>query len=101
MPRRIAELINIKELYLSTNKIKIIPSEIGALKKLEIISFAENQLTDLPKEIYELKNLKEVYLHSNLFTKEKVQEIKQMFIKHLPHTKLSINADEAEDESGQ
>ncbi|EMO57906.1 leucine rich repeat protein [Leptospira santarosai str. CBC1416] len=58
---------HLQKLYLSSNKITILPKEIGKLQKLEYLYLEVNKLTTLPQEIGQLRNLKVLYLdHNNL-----------------------------------
>jgi class 3 adenylate cyclase len=56
---------NLKELYLQNNELKLLPSHIKNLKKLEILNLDSNNITNLPQELGELTNLQELRLNNN------------------------------------
>jgi hypothetical protein len=68
--RRTSYLYNIESLSLTTiyiggNKINHVPTEISALKELQVISFSCNEGNlVLPKELCSLHKLKKLYLYS-------------------------------------
>ncbi len=57
--------LNDDEINNLRNKIKILPKEIGQLKKLAYINLRDNKIKTLPKEIGQLTNLKELHLEEN------------------------------------
>lgn len=61
-------LPNLKELYISRNRLTNINIEASAfegLKKLEILMFEDNNLNSVPFAVYSLKNLKKFNMKSN------------------------------------
>ena len=64
-PSEISTLSNLKELYLSHNKIDELPPQIASLTKLEILDLSVNKLTTIPYEIGNLYQLRELLLYRN------------------------------------
>ena len=56
----------LRQLYCYKNKIATLPSSIGHIGTLEILSIANNKLTSLPEEIGGLSNLQELYVGGNV-----------------------------------
>ena len=69
MPKSIGNLVNLRELKLDTNDLRLIPEEIGKLHNLERLSLSNNFLDDLPKSFADLKQLKCLHLSNNRFEK--------------------------------
>jgi CCR4-NOT transcription complex subunit 6 len=55
----------LEKLYLNHNKLKVLPSAIGQLRKLTHLDLSGNDLNELPEEIGMLTNLKKLYLFDN------------------------------------
>ena len=51
----IAELYNLRGLYLSNNQMKEIPKEIGQLVNLQYLDLSNNQIKEIPKELEHMK----------------------------------------------
>ena len=51
----IKEILNLKILEVNLMKIKEIPKEMGILKELEHLNFANNEIKEIPKELTNLK----------------------------------------------
>ncbi len=93
---RIAELVNLEQLYLGKNQLASLPPEIGGLKNLKILSVQYNKLDTLPDEIGNLENLEQLWLDQNQLTYlpetmgslKKVQVLKVQFnwLDSLPQT---------------
>ena len=69
IPKEIGKIINLSELYLSSNQLKYLPKEIGDLTNLKILLASYNQLVELPKEIGNLNKLVRLLLANNKLTK--------------------------------
>ncbi len=65
LPPEIGQLTNLTELDLGDNQLSVLPPEIGQLTRLEWLSLDNNQLSELPPEIGQLTNLTELDLRSN------------------------------------
>jgi len=66
--RSIYELYKETKLDLSFVGLRKLPSEIGNLSNLRILSLDYNQITALPPEIGNLNNLRELWLYNNQIT---------------------------------
>ena len=95
LPNRASKFKSLKIMYLSSNNIKSISSEIKHLQNLEELSFAENQLENIPEELFELKNLKEVILSSNKFSEATIKTIREKFKAKPPNTLLVLSEKKA------
>ncbi len=65
IPHEIAQLSQLKELYLNGCEIEKLPPEIGKLTRLRVLELNRNKLTYLPKEITYLKKLEVLGIDSN------------------------------------
>ena len=79
-PRDILKLKNLKELYITHNKIKNIPEDISKLTKLEKLNLCNNEITNLPKSITYLEKLKELEVFGNNIQKipEEIGNLKNL-----------------------
>ena len=77
MDDNIITINNKTKLYLNSNWIISIPSEIGQLINLQEIYLYNNQITSIPSEILQLINLQELCLSNNQITSTS-SEIKNM-----------------------
>lgn len=66
VPVEIFKFTNLRELYLSKNRITKIPAEIGTLTKLEIVDFSRNKLESFPDEITKCTKLKKLIANNNI-----------------------------------
>jgi len=73
---QIGQLINLKVLNASDNKMTGVPAEIGQLQKLEVLDLSNNQLTGLPNELGNLQNLKVLNLSGNQYSQQDLDYIK-------------------------
>jgi leucine-rich repeat protein SHOC2 len=64
LPPNLAQLIQLKNLYIENNKLIFIP-EIGCLIQLEDLSLENNEITLLPESFSNLKQLKSLNLNRN------------------------------------
>ncbi|HEY9629419.1 MAG TPA: leucine-rich repeat domain-containing protein [Coleofasciculaceae cyanobacterium] len=65
LPNAIAQLRNLKELYLSSNQISAIPDAIAQLTNLTVLNIWDNQISAIPDAIAQLTNLTVLALSSN------------------------------------
>jgi leucine-rich repeat protein SHOC2 len=65
IPTEIGQLKKLRRLLADRNKIATLPKEIGDLIALEELVMNRNELTELPKEIGNLTNLRRIDLWSN------------------------------------
>eukprot|EP00741_Cyanophora_paradoxa_P015980 tig00000042_g15426.t1 len=64
----LAKLTNLQRLYVSSNQLAALPTEIGRLAALEELYVWNNQLAALPPEIGRLAALEELYVWNNQLT---------------------------------
>jgi len=64
-PMEILQFKNLKELYMSKTKLRVIPAEIGQLTELEIVDFSKNKLLALPSELFNCLKLKKIIANQN------------------------------------
>ncbi|XP_015604471.1 plant intracellular Ras-group-related LRR protein 5-like isoform X2 [Cephus cinctus] len=69
LPIWIAELHNIKNLYLYGNRIHNLPEQFGAVRQLTVLDLSANQFQSVPGCIGELSNLKSLLLNDNSIKK--------------------------------
>lgn len=65
LPPEIGSLINLETFYLTNNKLKSLPAEIGLLSKLKMLDLHNNRLKNLPPEMGLLTDLESLYLGCN------------------------------------
>ncbi|SFN55665.1 Leucine-rich repeat (LRR) protein [Izhakiella capsodis] len=85
----------LEKLYLSSNKLSVLPDNIIRLKKMNLLYIDDNLLTEFPREILNMRNLETLNLHKNKLTElprdiaglEKLQilELNENEIIKLPH----------------
>jgi len=82
IPKEIGNLLNLRRLILSDNQLTEIPKEIGNLTNLQSLSLSNNKLTEIPKEIGNLTNLEYLFLKYNKLTEipKEVRVIKGLII---------------------
>ncbi|HYG50282.1 MAG TPA: leucine-rich repeat domain-containing protein [Flavobacteriales bacterium] len=67
-PVEIFKFTNLRELYMSKNRLSAIPAEIGTLTKLEIVDFSRNKLESLPHEITKCVKLRKLIANNNIIS---------------------------------
>lgn len=65
IPPEVFEMTDITSLWLCHNKITVVPSSIGDLKRLEVLSLQSNLLTNIPPEVCLLERLTTIHLQGN------------------------------------
>ena len=68
IPSTIGKLTELKILSVNDQLIKVLPNEIGQLKNLEVLHIRNNQLEQFPVSIKECNSLKELDIKANLIT---------------------------------
>lgn len=68
LPPEIGNLVNLTKLVAFDNKLTELPSEIGNLKKLKSLGLPDNKLNSLPEEFYDMTSLENLFLSSNQLT---------------------------------
>lgn len=76
LPRNYENLFNLEILYLGGNRIVNVPAELSQLKRLTSLNLSDNQLTILPTKLNLLKNLRTLSLHGNELTTLPIELIK-------------------------
>uniref|UniRef100_A0A0N5AV00 Leucine-rich repeat-containing protein 40 n=1 Tax=Syphacia muris TaxID=451379 RepID=A0A0N5AV00_9BILA len=67
LPSTIGTFVNLKQLHLSNNELSALPDDIGLLKKLEVLSLDNNELSTLPDGFVGLSSLAILKLSHNKF----------------------------------
>lgn len=80
LPSSIGNFENLKELYLTENRLNSLPESIGDLKSLEKLNLSDNHLVNLPSKIGNLTNLKELHLNHNVIQNlpESISKLKKL-----------------------
>lgn len=60
LPEEVGELLDMRNLCISSNRLSSLPSSLGKLLLLEFLYANGNRLGSLPEELSELVNLKKV-----------------------------------------
>lgn len=68
IPETVSEMKNLEGLFLAYNQLTYLPSSIGQLSALSILSLSSNNLRSLPESIVELRRLSLLYLAHNQLT---------------------------------
>jgi len=64
----LASLVKLEYLYLNSNQLKMVPSDISSLTNLIVLYLNNNQLTELPLQLISLTKLTKLYLENNRIT---------------------------------
>lgn len=65
LPRNYEQLQRLEILYLGGNQLKVIPDELCQLRSLTSLNLSNNMINYLPNNIAKLKNIKNLSLHGN------------------------------------
>lgn len=76
LPRSYEKLEKLEILYLGGNKIKTVPNELAQLKSLTSLNLSDNLLTLLPVSLANLKKLRTLALHGNGLTTLPIELVK-------------------------
>jgi len=57
LPKELAAMVTLQELYLAGNKFQSIPPQILELHKLQILQMGKNKITEIPRDIVKLQKL--------------------------------------------
>jgi Leucine-rich repeat (LRR) protein len=68
LPESFGQLISLKELEISNNKLTTLPESFGQLKALQTLTIDENQLATLPESLGDLRSLQSLSLRDNQLT---------------------------------
>lgn len=86
----LGKLDALKELYLSHNKLKIIPDSVRYLKSLKVLILDNNMIEELPEDIGDLEKLEWLFLKHNEIKKlpESIGRLQALEQLHLNHNQL-------------
>lgn len=70
IPLEIGRLVNLLELYLNDNQIKMLPASVCELKKLKLLDMSNNALKELPVNFGNLANLRKLNVLGNKSLKQ-------------------------------
>ncbi len=85
-PVEACDLVQLNQLILKNNKIKVIPTDIKRLVNLKRLDLSKNQLTELPVELGDLKELNTLILKGNPLNSGEVEKIQKL----LPDCNIKI-----------
>ena len=75
LPAEIGKLRNVERLHVNNNMLESIPTEVWNMKALQELRCDSNRLKGLPTGVLSMRNLQEAFLNNNLFlTKENIAE---------------------------
>ena len=91
LPSSIANLKDLRALYLINCQLDSLPPQIGELKSLDLLDLSGNQLTQIPPQIGDLKNLTKFDLTSNQLAKlpPQIGELKKLIKLDLGSNRLT------------
>jgi hypothetical protein len=84
IPEAIGNMVQLKNLVLSENKIQALPESIGKLINLKTLYLFQNQLTLLPESLSNLTGLQWLGLTGNMISAKAIRELR----KALPSTRI-------------
>lgn len=76
LPRSYEQLSNLEVLYLGGNQIKCVPEELSQLKRLSSLNLSNNLISSLPTSLARLRNMTSLYLQGNNLTTLPVELVK-------------------------
>lgn len=76
LPRTWEQLSQLEVLYLGGNQIKCVPDELSQLKSLSSLNLSNNLIGSLPSSLARLKNMTSLYLQGNNLTTLPVELVK-------------------------
>lgn len=76
LPKNYENLQRVEILYLGGNQLKAIPDELCQLRNLSSLNLSNNQITSLPNNIAKLRNIKNLALHGNDLTTLPIELVK-------------------------
>ncbi len=77
-PIEACDLVQLNQLILKNNRIKVVPADIKKLVNLKRLDLSKNELTQLPAELGELKELKTLLLKGNPLNSGEVEKIQKL-----------------------
>lgn len=91
LPSEIAQLTDLRELWLQDNQLTALPEAIAQLTNLQTLRLNDNQLTTLPEAIIQLTSLQGLYLHSNQLTTlpEAIAQLSNLHTLYLDNNQLT------------
>lgn len=84
IPDAIGDMVQLKSLILSENRLQAIPESIGMLTNLKILYLFHNKITSLPESIGTMKELQWLGLRGNPISRKTIRELKSK----LPNTRI-------------
>ncbi|XP_034015537.1 leucine-rich repeat-containing protein 57 [Thalassophryne amazonica] len=90
LPAQIGNFLQLRSLVLNSNRFTNIPSEIGKLKKLETLSLNGNRILHLPPALSQLKALRTLSLAGNFISEfpSGLGTLRQLDLLDLSHNKI-------------
>ena len=91
LPKAIASLTQLQQLYLHNNQLTKLPEAIASLTQLQQLHVHNNQLTELPEAIASLTQLQQLNLNNNQLTKlpEAIASLTHLRVLNLNNNQLT------------